>query len=106
MTTALQRRWAALAGAAVLALVALTVVVPPWAAAEEESAGVSITGATLTWALNDEIGNAGFAPGTRNFLHAGEVPNPGRGGWQMPKSAWRSSHGNVTIEKPDGEVQR
>ncbi|MDP9823077.1 hypothetical protein [Nocardioides massiliensis] len=101
MTTALPRRWAALAGAAVLALVALTVVVPPWAAAEEESAGVSITGATLTWALNDEIGNAGFAPGTRNFLHAGEVPNPGRGGWQMPKSAWRSAHGNVTIEKPD-----
>lgn len=99
MTRSLPRHWSLLAALAVLALVALTVAVPPWAAADDDAH--EVRGATLTWALNDEIGNAGLAPGTRNFLHAGAVPDPGQGGWTMPQSAWRSSAGSVTIEKPD-----
>jgi len=64
--------------------------------------------AVFRWGVNDESNNRGFAPGTFNFLSAGAVPNPGRGGatigndatWTTTKQvAWRARQGNVRIEK-------
>lgn len=69
--------------------------------------------AVLAWGLNDESNNKAFAPNTYNFLVAGKVPDPGRGGATMEPAgawsttgatAWRASAGAVTVQKlqPDG----
>ncbi|WP_232680959.1 hypothetical protein [Nocardioides sp. R-C-SC26] len=74
---------------------------------------VEVDDAVLTWAINDESNNKAFAPGTFNFLAAGAVPDPGRGGqtivapgvWRGTSvRAWRATSGAVTIQKrrPDG----
>ncbi|KHL14561.1 hypothetical protein CLV56_2740 [Mumia flava] len=81
------------------ALVALTV---PWAVAwGEESATTAreVTSATLRWGLSNEANNAAFAPGTYNFLSAGEVPDPGGPGQEVPRSDWSASAPGVRIEK-------
>ena len=58
-----------------------------------------IDDAQLRWGLNDESNNRAFAPGTFNFLSAGKIPNPGRGGVIMPQSGWKQAEGAVRIEK-------
>jgi len=59
----------------------------------------TVTDAQVRWGINDESNNRAFAPGTFNFLSAGKIPDPGRGGVIMPESAWSQSSGNVAIEK-------
>jgi hypothetical protein len=71
----------------------------------------SVDDAQLRWGLNDESNNAAFAPGTFNFLSAGEVADPGAGGTTLPSTGtgatwsngrpagWAARSGEVRIEK-------
>jgi hypothetical protein len=59
----------------------------------------TITDAQLRWGVNNETNNRAFAPGTFNFMSAGKIPDPGKGGVIMPQSSWRQVDGNVSIEK-------
>ncbi|MBD8605239.1 hypothetical protein IFT73_00110 [Aeromicrobium sp. CFBP 8757] len=59
----------------------------------------TITDAQLRWGVNDESNNRAFAPGTFNFLSAGRIPDPGRGGVIVPQSSWSQRSGDVSIEK-------
>ncbi|TYL51990.1 hypothetical protein FXB39_06155 [Nocardioides sp. BGMRC 2183] len=67
----------------------------------------TVDDAVLRWGVNDEANNRAFAPGTFNFLAAGKVPDPGRGGqtivdrkWKHNgRTAWRQRAGEVEIEK-------
>lgn len=81
--------------------------VPTTPPAPAPTGAFSVTDAQLRWGLNDESNNRAFAPGTFNFLSAGEVPDPGSGGntvrdgtWSSTGAqAWAASAGNVRIEK-------
>lgn len=66
---------------------------------EVPSGAFSVTDAQLRWGVNDESNNRAFAPGTVNFLSAGKIPDPGRGGVVMPASGWSQEAGDVSIEK-------
>ncbi|WP_201300375.1 hypothetical protein, partial [Nocardioides sp. AX2bis] len=77
-------------------------------------AAFEVDDAQLRWGVNDETNNRAFAPGTYNFLSAGLVPDPGRGGqtirdrvWQgTTTTAWWAERGDVRIEKLlDGEYR-
>ncbi|ALX04072.1 hypothetical protein [Aeromicrobium erythreum] len=76
------------------------------AAAQESSGPRAVDDAVLRWGLNDESNNRAFAPGTINFLSAGKVPDPGRGGTIMPASGWSARTGDVAVEKWDGSAYR
>jgi len=80
---------------------------------QEEPAAFTVSDAQLAWGVNDESNNRAFAPGTFNFLSAGTVPDPGKGGQQIvapgvwqdtSTTAWRARAGEVTLQKrrPDG----
>ncbi|WP_193608939.1 Ig-like domain-containing protein [Nocardioides lijunqiniae] len=87
-------------------LVALGVAAAPSASA----APISVSNATFTWDINNEVQAGAFAPGTWNLMSAGEIGNPGAGGqtlrladngatWSNNATAgWKSTAGNVTIE--------
>ncbi|QDH10786.1 hypothetical protein FE634_21585 [Nocardioides dongxiaopingii] len=80
--------------------------------ATPQTGAFEVDDAQLRWAVNDETNNRAFAPGTVNFLSAGKVPDPGRGGQTIVDGAWRgtgtrawqATAGDVRIEKqrPDG----
>ncbi|PZA18967.1 hypothetical protein [Modestobacter versicolor] len=65
--------------------------------------GVDVTDAQFRWGLNQEVGNAAFAPGTVNLLSAGRVPSTGPD-QQIGADRWAATAGSVRIEKrqPDG----
>lgn len=75
-------------------------------ASEDETGTRAVDDAVLRWGVNDESNNRAFAPGTINFLSAGKVPDPGRGGSIMPASGWSARTGNVAVEKWDGSSYR
>jgi hypothetical protein len=93
---------------------AATVTVTQTVTAEPEPEGAfEVDDAQLRWGVNDETNNKAFAPNTFNFLSAGKVPDPGRGGqtivgtgtWiDTSKRAWFARNGDVRVEKqrPDG----
>lgn len=58
-----------------------------------------LTSAVLRWGLNNESNTAAYNPGTYNFLVAGRIPDPGKGGQLMPASRWKQKVGNVAVEK-------
>lgn len=92
---------------ALLAMVGCVLLVVPAVAepSASPSAGpVELDGVTLRWGVNDESGNRAFAPDTYNFLSAGTVPDPGKGGTTLPKSRWRQAAGDVAIEKWNGKA--
>jgi hypothetical protein len=66
---------------------------------DEVDAGWTVTDAQLRWGLNDESNNRSHAPGRYNFLSAGRLPDPGRGGSTVTASQWRQRAGDVRIEK-------
>ncbi|MCX6406683.1 MAG: hypothetical protein NTV28_07175 [Propionibacteriales bacterium] len=74
--------------------------------AQEATGPRDVDDAVLRWGLNDESNNRAFAPGTINFLSAGKVPDPGRGGTIMPASGWSARTGDVAVEKWDGSAYR
>lgn len=78
---------------------------------------IAIDDAVLAWGVNDESNNKAFAPGTFNFLSAGAVPDPGKGGqsivapgrWRgTTATAWRAQQGTVLLQKQraDGSYGR
>jgi hypothetical protein len=87
-------------------LVALGVATAPTASA----APISVTNASFTWSINNEVNAGAFAPGTWNLMSAGKIADPGAGGqvlnsadsgatWGNAKPAgWKNTSGNVTIE--------
>ena len=78
-------------------------------ASAADTSATSVSDVELRWGLNNESNNAGFAPGTYNYLSAGKIGNPGKGGlkvgakgrkWSNGKAAgWSASAGNVAIVK-------
>ncbi len=78
----------------------------PDPSAQEPAGARAVDDAVLRWGLNDESNNRAFAPGTINFLSAGKVPDPGRGGTIMPASGWSARTGDVAVEKWDGSAYR
>ncbi|MGJ9413489.1 hypothetical protein ACHAAC_12355 [Aeromicrobium sp. CF4.19] len=58
-----------------------------------------VADAQLRWGLSNEVNNRAFAPGTFNFMSAGKIPDPGRGGVIMPPGQWNQQFGDVSIEK-------
>lgn len=91
---------AVLAAAGLVAwLVALTILVVTPARADDGPE--TLTGAVLRWGLNTESNTAAHNPGTYNFLMAGALPDPGRGGQTVPESQWRQRSGDVEVEKWD-----
>lgn len=61
----------------------------------------SLTDAVLRWGVNTESNTAAYNPGTYNFLVAGRIPDPGRGGQQVPEAQWQQRAGDVEVEKWD-----
>ncbi|MBC9733627.1 hypothetical protein [Nocardioides marmotae] len=103
---------ALLAAGATIALLAGALAGP--AAAEEPDPGtpetsptrVELDGAVLRWGVNHETSNRAHAPDTFNYLSAGRVPDPGRGGTSLPRSSWKQQAGAVRIQKWDGRRWR
>lgn len=93
------------ASAAALAIAGLLVAAVP-AMAGEESTTVQLDGAVLRWAVNNETSNRAYAPRTYNLMSAGLVPDPGEGGWSIPRSQWKQAAGNVQIQKWNGSAWR
>ncbi|WP_370615969.1 hypothetical protein [Mumia sp. Pv 4-285] len=81
---------------------------PPGGSEPKQSDAFTVSDAQLRWGVNQEMSNSAFAPGTYNFFSAGTIPDPGRGGQTLAQGAWRSSAGNVRIEKqtPSGGGHR
>lgn len=72
------------------------------AARAQEGAGsaTTVSGAEFRWGVNAESSTKGHAPGTFNFLYAGDVsPHITGPNTQIPPSAWSSEAGGVSIEK-------
>ena len=64
-----------------------------------ESGDTVLSGVTLRWGMNDETNSAAYSGGC-NFLSAGVAGNTGSSRtWD--ESLYKSSDGNVTIQKPD-----
>lgn len=78
----------------------------PPATAEPDEGELEVDDAVFRWGVNNESNNRAFAPGTFNFFSAGKVPDPGRGGVEIPRSRWRQARGNVGIEKWNGRAWR
>ena len=101
----------ALAATALTTLAVLLLAVAPFSPAVEPARGAApaggdpfaVTGAQLRWGLSNEANNRAFAPQSHNFLSAGLVPDPGRGGTTLPQSAWKAADGNVRIEKQQAD---
>ncbi|WKN47682.1 hypothetical protein [Nocardioides sp. Arc9.136] len=74
--------------------------------AEDPTTRVELDGAVLRWGINHESSNRAHAPDTYNFLSAGRVPDPGRGGTTLPRSSWQQREGDVRIQKWDGRRWR
>ncbi|MFD0996142.1 hypothetical protein HNR16_002066 [Pseudoclavibacter chungangensis] len=61
----------------------------------------NVTGASLSWQLNDESGGGAYFGGC-NFLSAGAAGNSGSSRlWTESDGFYKSSDGDVTITKPD-----
>lgn len=68
-----------------------------WAA---DAMALEVSGATLTWALNDESGGGAYFGGC-NFLSAGEAGNTGSSRqWTDADRFYKAADGNVSIHKP------
>ncbi|GGO76045.1 HtaA domain-containing protein [Nocardioides deserti] len=67
---------------------------------------VALEGAVLRWGINHESSNRAHAPDTFNYLSAGRVADPGRGGTALPRSAWKQRAGAVRVQKWDGRRWR
>lgn len=72
----------------------------------EPATTVEVDDAVLRWGINNESNNRAFAPDTFNFFSAGRVPDPGRGGQQLPQRQWRQRADQVSIQKWDGRAWR
>lgn len=95
-------RWQGSTLAAVLALVLGLLLGTPLARAQDGGANSvkEVTGAEFRWGVNFESGTKGHAPGTFNFLYAGDVSRHIKGpNTAIPSSAWSSKAGDVTIQK-------
>jgi hypothetical protein len=93
------QRLGALAAAAGLAVAAVTVA----ASSSRASDARSVTGATLTWAIN-KTASSGASFGGCNVLSAGEAGDNGSSTvWTptTPSPGYETRVGNVTVEKPD-----
>ncbi len=98
---------AAAAAAAVLLGTGLAVASPASAAADDPAdpaapGAVALDDAVLRWGVNHETSNRAHAPDTFNFLSAGLVPDPGRGGTTLPRSRWEQRAGAVEVQKWSG----
>lgn len=73
----------------------------PAARAQEGSGSeTAVTGAEFRWGVNSESGTKGHAPGTFNFLYAGDASRHITGpNTVIPASAWSSKSGDVTVQK-------
>jgi hypothetical protein len=61
----------------------------------------TLTDAVLRWGVNTESNTAAHNPGTYNFLMAGALPDPGRGGQTVAEGQWHQRSGAVEVEKWD-----
>lgn len=89
------------AAALVLVLALGFIAWAPAARAQEGSgSATTVTSAEFRWGVSAESGTKGHAPGTFNFVYAGDVsphiPGPNK---TIPQSAWSSKAGDVTIQK-------
>ncbi|NHC24942.1 hypothetical protein G6553_17375 [Nocardioides sp. IC4_145] len=73
---------------------------------DESPTRVEIDGAVLRWGINHESSNRAHAPDTYNYLSAGRVADPGRGGTTLPRSSWKQRAGAVRVQKWDGRRWR
>lgn len=93
------REASAFACALIIAL-ALIAWAPAARAQEGSGSATTVTGAEFRWGVNSESGAKGHAPGTFNFLYAGDVSRHITGpNTAIPGSAWSSRSGDVTIQK-------
>ncbi len=65
-----------------------------------------VSGAVLRWGVTNEANNAAHAPSTYNYLSAGVVPDPGKGGTKLPRSSWSAQTGAAQIQKFTGGTWR
>lgn len=95
---------AAIAGALALILALGLIAWAPTARAQGGSgSATTVTGAEFRWGVNSESGTKGHAPGTFNFLYAGDVSRHIDGpNTAISASAWSSKSGDVAIQKRSG----
>lgn len=79
--------------------VGAVVLIAPSASAEGSR---QVSGAVLRWGVTNEANNAAHAPSTYNYLSAGIVPDPGKGGTKLPRSSWSAQSGAAQIQKFTG----
>lgn len=65
----------------------------------DDDAAWTVDDAQLRWGVNNESNNRSHAPQRYNFLSAGKLPDPGRGGQSVTAAQWRQRDGAVRIEK-------
>ncbi len=80
-------------------LVGAGMLLAPGANAEDAR---QVSGAVLRWGVTNEANNAAHAPSTYNYLSAGVVPDPGRGGIKLPRTSWSAQAGAAQIQKFTG----
>lgn len=89
----------ALVPALVLSLGAMTWA-PTARAQEDAGAGTNVTGAEFRWGVNAESRAVGHAPGTFNFLYAGDVSTHLTGpNMTISEGQWSAKAGDVSIQK-------
>ena len=114
-------RGAAVAAFTTAAVLAAPIVTANAAHAGTDEGGSQVSSAVFQWAMNDESGSAGYAPGTCNFFSAMVSGNSGGGQWPNNVQSgsdgeflvggpdqdvlWRPKDGNVSILKPNADGQ-
>ena len=114
-------RGAAVAAFTTAAVLAAPIVTANAAHAGTDEGGSQVSSAVFQWAMNDESGSAGYAPGTCNFFSAMVSGNSGGGQWPNNVQSgrdgeflvggpdqdvlWRPKEGNVSILKPNADGQ-
>ena len=88
-------RGAAVAAFTTAAVLAAPIVTANAAHAGTDEGGSQVSSAVFQWAMNDESGSAGYAPGTCNFFSAMVSGNSGGGQW--PNNVQSGSDGEFLV---------
>jgi hypothetical protein len=81
---------------------AVAVGLPTVAALPAAAAESTVDDAVFTWGISNEANNRAFAPGTFNFMSAGQAPKTS-GSDMISEPEWAATSGNVTIQKKQAD---
>ncbi|MDN4642121.1 fibronectin type III domain-containing protein [Agreia sp. PsM10] len=81
---------------------AVAVGLSTFAALPAAAADLTVDDAVFTWGISNEANNRAFAPGTFNFMSAGQAPKTSASD-TISESEWSATSGDVTIQKKQAD---